>query len=99
MTKFIISTLGQAIRFNLSSTRKLVIDTTPVSVTEDELVILEKRLGAQIKVVDTPTEKETPTEEVAPLKEKKSKKTEVVAEEDTTVKTEAPTEGSTEKVD
>lgn len=64
--KYIISTLKTSFRFNISGTRKLLIDTkNPIAVSNEEFVILEKRLGNQIKVVkstEVDTQKTTSTD-------------------------------------
>lgn len=62
----IISTTGHEILFNLSGSRKLTITpTVAVKVSEEELVILQNRLGHQIKVTDSDVEpaKKTKTEQ------------------------------------
>jgi len=61
--KYIVSTTGSKISFNLSSTRTLVIDPiVPTQVEEMEFRVLESRLGSQIKSigVNTSTKKEEP---------------------------------------
>lgn len=54
MKKYIISTTGSNIEFRLNAERLLIIESViPIEVTEEEFVILQKRLGAQIRLVDT----------------------------------------------
>ena len=53
MNKYIISTTGSQIEFNLSSTRKVVLDPiVPTEVSEIEFTLLYSRLGSSIREVD-----------------------------------------------
>lgn len=54
--KYIISTTGEQIIFNLNRDRKLIIDpVVPIEINIAELAILNTRLGAQIRVVSDQT--------------------------------------------
>lgn len=65
--KYIISTIGAAIKFNLSGTRKLVIDTVvPLEVSDPEFSVLKTRLGNQIRSV-SPVAATVVEEEKAPV--------------------------------
>lgn len=72
--KYVISTTGSEIKFNLTAARKLVIETKiPIEVTDEEFIILDKRLGAQIKSISmTSTAKATGTPSVTPSLSKPS---------------------------
>lgn len=93
--KYITSTTGKKILFNLTSEKKLVIDTVvPIQLAEEEFKILKSRLGGQIHEHnmenETPTTVETPvvSPEAAP---------EVIPEPETTetpTAPEAPAEGT-----
>lgn len=51
--KYIISTTGSNIEFKLNAERLLVIESViPLEVTDQEFVILQDRLGSQIKLVE-----------------------------------------------
>lgn len=51
--KYIISTTGSEIEFKLNAERLLTIERViPMEVTDEEYIILEKRLGSQIQLVD-----------------------------------------------
>lgn len=53
--KYIISKTGEPINFNLTSSRKLIIDTvSPIQVTDEEFIVLNNRLGHQISEVIVP---------------------------------------------
>lgn len=53
--KYIISKTEEPIKFNLTSSRSVVIDTVvPIQVTDEEFIVLEGRLGAQIESVIVP---------------------------------------------
>ena len=64
--KYIISQTSEPIKFNLTSSRNLIIDTiVPIQVTDEEYIVLQSRLGNQISVVVVPGFSEsTPTPEV-----------------------------------
>jgi hypothetical protein len=51
--KYITSTTGSKITFNINANRKIVIDTiVPVQVEDSEFVLLDSRLGSALKLVD-----------------------------------------------
>ena len=53
--KYIISRTEEPIKFNLTSSRSVVIDTiVPIQVTDEEYIVLESRLGSQISSVVIP---------------------------------------------
>lgn len=49
--KTITSSNGVEIEFSISSTRKIIIGSNPVKVTDLELRVLQERLGSQITIV------------------------------------------------
>ena len=67
MNKYVVSTTGSQIPFNLSRGREIIIDTLiPILVGELEARVLTERLGTQIKIVMDNSEV-TPEVEVAPV--------------------------------
>lgn len=93
--KYITSTTGDKIKFNLTTERKLLIDTiVPIEVSEEEFTSLKSRLGNQILENSMSTEETTP-EETPEVKETTPETTteettpEVTPEETPEVKTEA----------
>ena len=69
--KYIVSTTGQNINFNLSGKRKIEIETKiPVQVNEVEFEILKTRLGNQVKEVQLESLSEpTPVAETSSLEQ------------------------------
>lgn len=90
--KYIVSTLGQSIDFKLATERNIVIDTeVPIAVSEEEYLVLESRLGSQIKVVESGS---GVTETVIPEEKIEGQPEEVKSEE---VSTEEVKEGEEQK--
>ena len=51
--KYILSTTGEKISFMLDKEHKFIFDTIiPTEVTDEQFIVLNKRLGVQLKCVD-----------------------------------------------
>lgn len=87
--KHITSTTGSKIHFNLNRARNLVIDTiVPIEVSEDELKVLNDRLGFQVRVVSVENQNAAPVTEAsmpeAPKEPEESVETAPSGNDDTT---------------
>ena len=61
--KYIVSTTGSPIEFMLDGNHTFLFDTlSPTKVTDEQFVILQKRLGVQLKEVSQETPVSEPVE-------------------------------------
>ena len=75
--KNIISTTGSKINFVLNQNRSFVFDpTSPIEVTEEEFTVLNKRLGSQLRTIESKIAEEKIAEaKIAKIAEAKIVKT------------------------